>query len=161
MKGFLISLALLLITPLPVFADVHVTSTGDSNVSVNESSSGQSTTCINGNCTTTGGGSHTKVCINGNCTETEGNYDYDNGKTSVHVSNSSNSNSTNQNNSSNVTPALHKDSDSDLDADEREETDATKSAKEIKEKVKNDIKHQRTFFGSLIEMLKKLLPFWK
>lgn len=158
MKRFLISIALLLVFPSSVLADVHVTSTGDSNVSVNESTSGQSTTCINGDCKTTGGGSHTKVCINGNCTETEGNYDYDNGKTSVHVSNSNQASSTKQNNNSiKITPSV----DDEPDSEKEEMENATKSAKEIKSKIKNDIKHQRTFFGSLLEMLKKLLPFWK
>ncbi len=62
--SFLISLISIIIPSL-AYADVHVTSSGNSNVDVHSESSGTSTTCINGNCTTTGGGGHATATING------------------------------------------------------------------------------------------------
>lgn len=75
-------------------ADVHVSVSGNgsnSEVNVNSQSNGQSTSCVNGNCTTTGNDSHSTVCINGKCTNSEnGSVDVqsDDGHSQVHISNS-------------------------------------------------------------------------
>jgi len=80
--------------PQTAFADstVSVSNNGDgsnSSVSVDSQTSGQSTVCTNGNCTTTGGGSKTTVCNNGQCTTTDGNVDYQSadGHTQVQIDN--------------------------------------------------------------------------
>src|SRR6266568_470159 len=101
--GFYMLFALLAVFVLPraAFADtdVNVSGNGDgstSHVSVNSQSSGQSVTCVNGNCTTTGGGSKTTVCHNGVCSTTDdGNVDYNSsdGHTQVHVHNNTSDNS--------------------------------------------------------------------
>lgn len=66
------------------------------DVSVNSQSSGQSVTCINGNCTTTGGGSKSTVCVNGQCTTTDNgnvNYNSPDGHTHIEVNNNTGDNS--------------------------------------------------------------------
>ena len=80
-----ITVLLLLLLPSVTYAD---------STSVYNKSNGQSTTCINGTCTTTGGGSTSTVCINGNCTTSnDGNVDMqsDDGHTQVHIHNNTNS----------------------------------------------------------------------
>jgi hypothetical protein len=82
----LIALVAIFFFPQITFAD---------NVSVNSQSTGQSTTCINGSCTTTGGGSKTTVCHNGQCTTTDdGNVDYSSpdGHTQIRVNNNTGGN---------------------------------------------------------------------
>ena len=79
------------IIPQTAFADVNVSVSGNdatSNVSVNSQTDGQSTTCVNGQCTSTGGGSHSTVCVNGKCTTSDnGNVDVqsDDGHSQVHI----------------------------------------------------------------------------
>ena len=90
-----------LLFPQVTFAntDVEVSNNGDgssNSVSVNSQSSGQSVTCINGNCTTTGGGSKSTVCVNGHCSTTDdGNVDYSSpdGHNQVHIHNNTGDNS--------------------------------------------------------------------
>lgn len=99
-KIIAITLSLSLFIPQFVFADtsVDVSNNSDSSsnsVSVNSASSGQSVTCVNGNCTTTGGNSKSTVCINGHCTTTDGNVDYSSsdGHDQVHIQNNTGDNS--------------------------------------------------------------------
>lgn len=79
--------------------DVNISNNNDSSdnsVSVNSQSSGESNTCINGKCTTTGGGSHATVCINGHCTNSDsGNVDMqsDDGHSQVHIHSNTSGNS--------------------------------------------------------------------
>lgn len=112
------SLSLVLLVPQLAFADTSVdvsnNADGSSNsVNVNSQSQGQSITCVNGNCTTTGGGSKTTVCHNGQCSTTDdGNVDYSSpdGHTQVHVHNDTSGNSVSNSpeptaNSTDVTPS--------------------------------------------------------
>jgi len=130
MKKLLLFSLLLFITPSIVFAaesSVQVSTTGDSNVSVNSESQGQTTTCINGECTTTGGGGKTTVCINGKCQETSGdvNIEENNGNIKVNIK-SSTGNNTNSNKGS--TPTENTPTPDD------EDDNATESADEDEEK---------------------------
>lgn len=74
---------------------IDISSNGDgasSEVSV-ESSTGESTVCVNGHCTTTqNGGSSATVCINGTCETTEGDVNVQEGGVKVQVENDNNSN---------------------------------------------------------------------
>jgi hypothetical protein len=103
MAGIYTLFAILAVFLLPQAAyadtDVNVSNNGDgssNSVHVNSQSNGQSVTCVNGNCTTTGGGSKTSVCINGKCTTTDdGNVDMQSpdGHDQVHVHNNTSGNS--------------------------------------------------------------------
>jgi len=92
-KIIVVLCSILFFIPQIALADtsIDVSNNGDSstsNVSVNSQASGQSVTCINDNCTTTGGGSKSTVCINGKCTTTDdGNVDYSSpdGHDQVHI----------------------------------------------------------------------------
>ncbi len=91
--AILISTFSLLLIPSPAFAEVNVqvsNSEGSSQVNVNSESTGTSTICQNGKCTTTGGESTSTVCINGKCTTTneDVNYQSEDGSTKVEVNNS-------------------------------------------------------------------------
>ncbi|HVA96639.1 MAG TPA: hypothetical protein VND99_03210 [Candidatus Acidoferrales bacterium] len=96
----LIALLAVILIPHAAFADTNISvsnnaDSANSSVSVNSQSSGQSISCVNGNCTTTGGGSKTTVCHNGQCTTTDnGNVDYqsDDGHTQIHVDNNTGGN---------------------------------------------------------------------
>jgi hypothetical protein len=100
-KIIVISLSIMLLIPQAAFADTSVAVSnndiGSSNsVNVNSQSNGQTTTCVNGQCTTTGGGSKSTVCINGKCTSTDdGNVDYSSpdGNDQVHIHNNTGGNS--------------------------------------------------------------------
>ncbi len=156
MKKFIIILLFFFIPTSIAFADTHVTvsnnGTGsNSDVSVNQQTSGQTTTCINGNCTTTGGGSHATVCINGKCTESDnGDIDAqsDDGHSQVHISNSGTNSSTSSTSSNNSKTSISVKSDTDSNSEEKEES--TKSA-EIKKKIqkaKSLFEMIRDFFKS-------------
>ena len=121
-KVLLFSALLLLIFPQTADANIQVSTTGDSNVTVNQETLGETTTCVNGKCTTTGGGGKTSACVNGKCyTSENGNLDIEenNGNTQVHIK-SSNSNS-----------SVKVGTDS---SDSKEEIDATKAAENKKDK---------------------------
>jgi hypothetical protein len=100
-KIIVVLVSILFFMPQVAFADtsVDVSNNGDgssNSVNVNSESNGQSTTCVNGNCTTTGGGSKSTVCINGKCTTTDnGNVDYSSsdGHDQVHIHNNTGDNS--------------------------------------------------------------------
>jgi len=100
-KLIVVSLSLVLLIPSVAFADtsVDVSNNGDgssNSVNVHSESNGQSVTCVNGNCTTTGGGGSSTVCINGKCTSTDdGNVDYSSpdGHNQVHIHNNTGDNS--------------------------------------------------------------------
>jgi hypothetical protein len=100
-KIIVVSLSLFLLIPQIALADtsVDVSNNGDgssNSVSVNSQSSGENTTCVNGNCTTTGGGGTSTVCVNGQCTTSDGgNIDYSSpdGHDQVHVHNNTGDNS--------------------------------------------------------------------
>jgi len=87
---------LLLLAPSVSAAEtkVNVSNNADdstSNVSVKSMSTGSSTTCINGKCTTTEGENKGTVCVNGECyTSEDGNIDVksEDGNTTVTVNNS-------------------------------------------------------------------------
>lgn len=83
-------LSLFLYVP-SVFASVDIKSNSESNISVQQSGGTQSTTCINGKCTSTGSSQQSVVCINGECKTYEGDVDYksQDGKTQVTVENDS------------------------------------------------------------------------
>ena len=86
-KIIVVLFSILFLMPQVAFAD---------DVNVNTQSSGQSVTCVNGNCTTTGGGSKSTVCVNGHCTTTDnGNVDYSSpdGHDQVHIHNNTGDNS--------------------------------------------------------------------
>ncbi len=90
--AILISTLGLLLFPSSAFAEVHVqvsNSEGSSQVNVSSETSGSSTVCHNGTCTTTGGENTSTVCINGTCTTTNENVDYksEDGTTKVEVNN--------------------------------------------------------------------------
>lgn len=91
----LIAAAAFFILPQAAYADVNVSVSGNdgtSNVSVDSQTNGQTTTCVNGQCTTTGGGGHATVCVNGKCTTSDdGNIDVqsDDGHSKVHVKSNS------------------------------------------------------------------------
>jgi hypothetical protein len=97
-KIVLIVLSLLLI-PSSVFAaelgSIQVKVSGSSDVSVKSESQGETTTCVNGDCKTTGGDSKTTVCINGKCEESTGdvNITENNGDTKIQVKSNTNSTS--------------------------------------------------------------------
>ena len=77
-----LSIISLLFVPSMAFADAS------STVNVHTEGSNQSTTCVNGNCTTTGSSGKSTVCINGNCTTSDTgdvNYNSDDGHTQVHI----------------------------------------------------------------------------
>ena len=82
-----------LLATQPAFAEVRVNISGNegsSNVSVNQEGSGESTTCVNGECTTKSGSNKSTVCINGDCTTSDnGNIDVQSqdGSSKVTVSN--------------------------------------------------------------------------
>src|SRR3989344_3367785 len=94
MKRLLLFSILLLFSPGIASADTHVSVTedGDSNVNVRSNSSGTTTKCVNGKCTTTGGESKSTVCINGECTDYEGDVDIseNGGKIQININNSNN-----------------------------------------------------------------------
>jgi hypothetical protein len=88
-------LLLSLLLPTAAFAEVSVNVSGNSdnantNVSVNQQGSSQSTTCVNGKCTSTGSTGKTEVCTNGDCKSYDGdvNYQSDDGTTKINVNNS-------------------------------------------------------------------------
>ena len=69
------------------------------DTTVKSQSEGQTTTCVNGQCTTTGGGNKTTICHNGQCsTVNNGNVDYESsdGHTQIHVHNNTANNSVNE-----------------------------------------------------------------
>lgn len=80
-----------LVLPSSAYASVNVNVSGNADVSVHQEGSSQSTTCINGSCTTSGGSSKTEICKNGNCQTFEGNtnYESEDGSTKVHINNNS------------------------------------------------------------------------
>jgi len=87
-------LLLSLFLPSTVSANVHVSVEGNgdnaqTSVSVNQQGSTQSTTCVNGSCSTSGATGKTEVCTNGECKTYDGNVDYksDNGNTKINVQN--------------------------------------------------------------------------
>lgn len=89
--------------------DVNISNNSDSSdnsVSVNSQSSGESITCINGQCTTTGEGTHSTVCINGNCTNSNsGNVDMQSsdGHSQVHIHTNTSGNSASTGSSTSIT----------------------------------------------------------
>jgi hypothetical protein len=157
-----------LLTPSFAFAgDSNVTVTNNSqgssnNVSVNSTNNGTSTTCINGKCTTTGGGSHSTVCVNGKCTEsTDGNVDMqsDDGKTQVHINNSTGGNEIT---TSTPTPSSSQnDSDADHDTDKAEagSTTPTPTKVVIKKPITATKFSLFTFFKQEFSSLKRFFSF--
>lgn len=90
----------LFIAPLIIPIASYANSSGNSDVSVQSESRGTSTTCINGKCTSTGGGSYATACINGKCTTSDdGKMDIesDDGHSSIHINNSTNNSATEDN----------------------------------------------------------------
>lgn len=83
----------LLLFPQPAHAETNVTISGNdstSQVSVNSETNSTSTTCVNGDCTTSGGENKSTVCINGNCTTSEsGKLDIqsEDGSSEIHIDN--------------------------------------------------------------------------
>lgn len=150
-KVILFSILFLLIAPLAHASEVKVnisnnSSGSSSNVSVNSTSEGTSTTCVNGNCTTTGGSSHSKVCINGECTESDGDVEIkkDDGNNHLYISNSGTKNSTI---SATSTPKEH-----DL-------SEAAKQAEKIKEAQKKSQEKLDSIFEQIRSLLKRVFPF--
>ena|SRR3989344_6009309 len=149
--GFFIFLFPLLIST-PVFAaDIHVSSTGDSNVSVNSQTTGESTTCINGKCETTGGESKTTVCVNGKCTESDGNVDINENNVQVKVNNNTNS-TTSVKSTSNSTVKTQVDVKTGSESGQKDKDD-TKSA-ERKEAGNYSV------IEKIIDFLKDIFPFF-
>ena len=127
-RAALFATVFLLVVPQIANADIHVATTGDSSVNVSSQTSGTSTTCINGNCTTTGGGSHTTATVNGKTYESNGDLNVDDGNSHVHVNSSSGNTSASVNNSSSST-TINSTSESgskDKDADEDDKDDDQK-----------------------------------
>ncbi|MGI8419799.1 MAG: hypothetical protein ACR2LN_04090 [Candidatus Levyibacteriota bacterium] len=159
----LIAVTVLLFLPRVAFADVNASvsgNAGDSNVSVDSQSQGQSTTCINGQCTTSGGGSHATVCVNGKCTTSDsGNIDVqsDDGHSQVHISNDTSTTPSPQptNRPSVITPSLTPDPTimqmrKDLNNKVKQQTEA------VKDRMKNQEKAISKFFKSEMDTLNDL-----
>ena len=95
MNKLLLVVFLFIVSPQVVKANqIKVSNNGSSDVSINQKVEGESTTCINGKCTTTGGSSNAKVCVNGECYESkDGNISVESkdGNTKVNITNSSDS----------------------------------------------------------------------
>lgn len=158
MKKALLFSFLLFLIPHKAFAvesNVHVSvsnsgSDSNSSVIVNSNSQGSSTTCINGNCTTTSGESHSKVCVNGKCTESSGDLDIsdDNGKTQVHINNSSSAVT------ATVTP-IKNESITPTQAEDK------KTVFEPDDKGKNEKKQKKeSIIEKLNEIIKGIFHFW-
>jgi CCR4-NOT transcriptional regulation complex NOT5 subunit len=78
-----------------------ITLAESNSINVNQTTTGQTTKCVNGTCTTTGGGSKSTVCINGKCTTTEdgSNVDVqsDDSHTQIHINTNTGGNNINNN----------------------------------------------------------------
>jgi len=96
MNKLLLVVFLFIVSPQVVKANqIKVSNNGSSDVSINQKVEGESTTCINGKCTTTGGSSNTKVCVNGECYESKDgsiSVESKDGNTKVNINNSDESN---------------------------------------------------------------------
>jgi len=138
----LVFFIIFLIAPTISFArTTSVSTTGDSSVTVNQTSEGESTTCINGNCTTTGGKSSSNVCVNGKCYESDGDLEVNENNAQVSIKNSSNSES-----KTNV--EVKTDDSGDLE-------------ESISEQKKNNEKenNEESIFDKITQIIKLILPF--
>lgn len=93
-----VGIALGLLIPQAAYAEVKVDISGNegsSRVNVNSQSTGTSTICQNGKCTTTEGESSSTVCINGKCSTSNGdvNYESNDGTTRVQINSNTGNNS--------------------------------------------------------------------
>lgn len=152
-KVLLFSALLLLVFPQTAYANIQVSTTGDSNVTVNQKTLGETTTCVNGKCTTTGGGGKTTVCINGVCHESEdGNLDINEGNTQIHIKNS--------NNSSSVSVKSNGSSNTSVNVDTGSGDDKKETTDEAKKVIKKIQEARRSILDKIKEFLSRLFPFF-
>lgn len=156
----------LLLFAQPALAEVSVSVSGNegsSNVSVQQESSGQSTTCINGECTTTGGSGKATVCINGECTTSDDGsikIQSDDGSTKVDISNdvsvSSDEPSSMEEKEAVTEPTITPDPvmEQKMDSLDQEIEDTTER---IKERVKSEESVLMSFIKEELESLQKFI----
>lgn len=137
------------IFPTVVFAAVNVSTTGDSNVTVNQETKGESTTCINGKCTTTGGESKSKVCVNGKCYESDnGNLEVNEGNTQINIKNSNGTNSVSVKSTGNSSTTVNVETDD----DEKESSESSKKSREAEEIKQSIFEQIAAFFKNLFSI---------
>ena len=153
MKKILVFSLIFLFCKAPVFASINIQTTGDSDVTVNQETEGESTICVNGKCTTTGGGSKTTACISGKCYESEdGNLNIEEGSTKINIKNS---NST-QNNTPSQTEIDGDDLGVSINGD-GEIKGASDAAEEMKAQQKNVI---QKIFDQISKFFQNLFNFF-
>jgi uncharacterized low-complexity protein len=147
-----------------VSVQVSSSNESSSNVSVQSESSGTTTVCQNGKCTTTGGDSKSTVCVNGKCTTTGEDVNYEDGNTRIRINN----NETNvqvgptASDENKVTPTDIPEPTITVNPTiTKEIEDAQKESEAIQERIKARVKEQEsaieTFIKAEMENLQKLL----
>lgn len=122
---------------------VSVKTEGNSDISVNSTSQGSSTTCINGECTTTGGNSHTTACVDGECYESDGdlNIEKNNGDIKVNVDSNSNDDT-----------SVNETKDTEMEENKTSESAKEKTEEKIEEIEKTFIEKIKEFFENIFSM---------
>lgn len=165
--ALIIGIVSLFVLPTVVLAEVNVNvSNGESTseVNVQSESSGTSTVCQNGKCTTSNGENSSTVCVNGKCTTSGEDVDYksEDGNTRIRINNNSTNVQVGPTDTDGTPfptkpqPAITVDPEI-----EKEIEEAQKESEVIQERVKQRIKEQESaldaFIKAELESLQKFI----
>jgi len=148
----------LLVIPPMVMAEVSVNVSSDtsseSDISVQSESSGTSTVCQNGKCTTSGGEGKSTVCVNGKCTTSGEDVDYksEDGNTRIRINNNSTNVQAGPTDTEDKTIPTKPQPKITVDPEiEKEIEEAQKESEVIQERVKQRVKEQESALQTFIK----------